>query len=193
MKAIGQIIRADSDLLGDPVPAERLGVACVDDGRGLPDQLLGGPAERLQAACLIDGEERASFTRKSPGAAAAVRLAVEGTDLLADSSDARLIFIDIVDADGTVVWLENGEVKVTISGPGTIVGPQTLSMKGGQLAVWVRAGRTAGTVTLTASASGLTPAGIQLTSRPDNGLPPVPADRMGTRLFLFVQEAVLNQ
>jgi beta-galactosidase len=140
----------------------------------------------LQAACLIGGGQKAVFTRKTPGVAAAIRLQAEGTELLADSSDARLVFMDIVDAHGTVVPSENGAVTLSISGPGSIVGPASLTMKGGQLAVWVRAGRTAGVITLTANAPGLTPASIDLTSRPVGGLPPVPADRMGITLFAYL-------
>jgi hypothetical protein len=52
-------------------------------------------------------------------------------------------------------------------------------MKGGQLAVWVRAGRTAGTITLTAGAPGLAPFSLDLTAIAVSGLPPAPVDRTG--------------
>jgi hypothetical protein len=138
----------------------------------------------LQAVCLIGGRQKAVFTRKTSGAAAALRLTPEGADLLADGSDARLVFIDIVDAEGTVVWSNDGDVDLAVSGPGGIVGPATVTMKGGQLAVWVRGSRTPGTVTRTAEAPGLTPASLSLISRPVSGLPPAPADR--TALFICV-------
>jgi hypothetical protein len=138
----------------------------------------------LQAACMIGGEQKAVFTRRTPGAAAAVRLTLEGTDLQADGSDARLVFIDIVDADGTVVWSNNGDVDLSISGPGEIVGSATLTMKGGQLAVWVRPSLTPGTITLTVSAPGLKPASLSLVSRPVSGLSQAPSDR--TTLFAYL-------
>jgi hypothetical protein len=140
----------------------------------------------LQAACLIGGEQKAVFTRKTPGVAAAVRLSAEGTGLLADASDARLVFIDIVDAEGTVAWSDASAVTLTVSGPGTIVGPAVLTMKGGQLAVWVRAGRTAGTIILTARALDLRPASISLTSREVADLPPAPPDRTAADLFAYL-------
>ncbi|MGB7539501.1 MAG: glycoside hydrolase family 2 TIM barrel-domain containing protein [Anaerolineales bacterium] len=140
----------------------------------------------LQAACLIGGEQKAVFTRRTPEAAAAVRLNAEGIGLLADSSDARLVFIDIVDSEGTVVWSENGNVTLTISGPGTIVGPAALTVKGGQLAVWVRAGRKAGSITLAASAPGMQSASIVLTSREVSSLQPAPADRTAAGLFAYL-------
>lgn len=139
----------------------------------------------LQAVCLIGGEQKAVATRKTPGAAAAVRLYAEGTSLKADSSDARLVFIDIVDAQGTVVPAENGLVNLTITGPGSIIGPAVLTMKGGQLAVWVRAGRTPGIITLTVAAPGLTPASVELTSQAVAGLEPVPVDRTEMEIFAY--------
>ena len=131
----------------------------------------------LRADCLISGKVATTFTRKTPGAAAAIRLRAEGSTLQADLSDARLVFIDIVDADGTVVPTDSSTVQLSIRGPGSIVGPVVLTMKGGQLAVWVRAGRKPGTITLTASAPGLTPASLDLTGVAVPGLPPAPADR----------------
>jgi hypothetical protein len=68
-------------------------------------------------------------------------------------------------------------VNLSVTGPGSIVGPALLTMKGGQLATWVRAGRTAGTVTLTANASGLTTASLDLVSQAVPNLPPLPSDR----------------
>jgi hypothetical protein len=134
----------------------------------------------LQADCLMGGRQKATCTRKTPGAAAAMRLRAEGTTLQADLSDARLVFIDIVDADGTVAPADNRQVSLSLSGLGSIVGPTTVTMKGGQLATWVRVGRTPGTITLTASASGLTSASLSLTSQAVPGLPPAPADRSGS-------------
>ena len=72
----------------------------------------------------------------------------------ADLADARLVFIDVVDANGTVVVNDNHMVTLSVSGPGSLIGPTTVTMRGGQLATWVRPGRTAGTITLSASAAG---------------------------------------
>jgi Glycosyl hydrolases family 2, TIM barrel domain/Glycoside hydrolase family 2 C-terminal domain 5/Glycosyl hydrolases family 2/Glycosyl hydrolases family 2, sugar binding domain/Domain of unknown function (DUF4982) len=134
-------------------------------------------AGTLRADCLMSGVVQASFTRQTPGTAAAVRLRPEATTLQADMSDARLIFIDVVDANGTVVPSDSHAITLSISGPGSIVGPTTVTMKGGQLAAWVRSGRIGGTITLTASGSGLTPASVNLTSQSVPGLPPCPVDR----------------
>jgi len=134
-------------------------------------------AGTLRADCLIGGTVRASFTRQTPGTATALRLRPEGTTMRADLADARLVFIDVVDANGSVVVGDSRSVTLSVSGPGSLIGPTSVAMKGGQLATWVRPGRTAGTVTLTASASGLTTATATLTAQAVADLPPAPADR----------------
>ncbi len=134
-------------------------------------------AGTLQADCLVSGTKPVSFTVHTPGAAAGIRLRAESPTLQADLSDARLVFIDIVDAQGTVVPTDSRQVNLSLSGPGSLVGPPAVTMQGGQLATWVRAGRTAGTITLSASADGLTAASLVLTSQAVPNLPPAPADR----------------
>jgi hypothetical protein len=131
----------------------------------------------LRADGLIDGAVRASTTRKTPGSATAIRLRPEATTLLADASDARLVFVDIVDANGTVVPTDKSTVALAVSGAGSLVGPASIVMKGGQLAAWVRSTRTPGTATLTASCSGLAQASVDLGSQAVLGLPPLPAGR----------------
>jgi len=136
-------------------------------------------AGTLRADCIIGGVVKASFTRQTPGTATAIRLRPEATTLQADLSDARLVFIDVIDANGSVVPTDSHVVNLSLSGPGSIVGPTSVTMKGGQLATWVRSGRTGGTITLTASGSGLTTANVNLTSQTVSGLPPCPTDRCG--------------
>jgi hypothetical protein len=134
----------------------------------------------LRADCLIGSVVRATFSRQTPGAASAIRLRPEASTLQADLSDARLVFIDVVDANGSVVPTDSHAITLSISGPGSIVGPKTVTMKGGQLATWVRSGRTAGTITLSASGSGLASTSVSLTSQAVSGMPSCPADRCGT-------------
>jgi hypothetical protein len=82
-----------------------------------------------------------------------------------------------LDAHGTVTPADSSRIALTVSGPGSIVGPIDVVMKGGQLAVRMRTGRTPGAITLTAGAPGLTSASLILTSQAVPGLPPKPADR----------------
>jgi hypothetical protein len=136
-----------------------------------------GPFEEgtLRAEALIDDSVVASNERSTAKAPAAVRLRPEDDQALkADGSDARLIFIDVVDKGGTVVYTNTSSVDLLIEGPGSIVGPTSLRMKGGQLAVWVRARRSPGTITLTASSPGLTAARASIEVHAVPGLPDPP-------------------
>jgi hypothetical protein len=134
-------------------------------------------AGTLRADCLIGGAVKASVTRQTPGTATALKLRPEGTTMRADMADARLVFIDVVDANGSLVVSDSRNVTLAVSGPGSIVGPTSVAMKGGQLATWVRPGRVAGTITLTATASGLTAGTATLTAQAVPDLPAAPADR----------------
>lgn len=105
----------------------------------------------LRAVGLIDGEEAAEYVKKAPGEAASVQLRPQDDSALKlDGSDARLVWIDIADADGTVVTDAYTDVDLSITGPGLIVGPKTVQTRGGQLAVWVKSKRGEGEITLTA-------------------------------------------
>ncbi len=119
-------------------------------------------AGELKAVGLIGGQEKATHIRKTPQVKVALKLRAENDTLLADGSDARLVWVDVVDANGTVVPTDNSSVSLSISGPGTILGPNTISMKGGQLATWIRSKTTMGTITLTARSSQLTTATLNL-------------------------------
>jgi beta-galactosidase len=85
--------------------------------------------------------------------------------LLADGGDARLIFVSVVDANGQVVPSATNSVNLSITGNGSILGPAAIQMKGGQWATWMQAGRVAGTLTLTAAGTGLSPASLTLTNQ----------------------------
>jgi hypothetical protein len=133
----------------------------------------------LLAECLIGGVAKATFTRSTPGAATSIRLSAEGTTLDASPSDARLVFIEVVDGNGTVVPADASEISLSIDGPGSIVGPAEIAVLGGQLATWVRASRTPGTITLTATSARLSSGTVTLTSLAVADQPPAPVDRSG--------------
>jgi hypothetical protein len=131
----------------------------------------------LQADCLIGGVVVATHLRRTPEAGSNVVLRPEGTSLRADGSDGRLVFIDVVDVNGTVVPTASDSITLGVVGPGALLGPSVVTVKGGQLATWVRAGRTPGTITITATAPGLAAASVNLTSTPAANVPPLPPDR----------------
>jgi hypothetical protein len=140
----------------------------------------------IRADGITNGSVACSFTRRTPGTPAQIILQAEGMDsLLADGGDARLIFVSVLDANGQVVPSATNTVNLSISGHGTILGPTAIVMKGGELATWLQAGRVAGTATLTASGSGLTPASLTLTNQPVpniDSIDPLPVPAVPTGL-----------
>ena len=129
----------------------------------------------LRAVGLIDGEEAAEYIRKAPGEADAVQLRPRSdTPIQLDGSDAKLVWINITDADGTVVTDAYTDVSLSVEGPGLIVGPKTVTTRGGQLAVWVKSRRGEGQITLTAQAEGLKAASLTLDTETVSGLPETP-------------------
>ncbi|OUP49009.1 discoidin domain-containing protein [Lachnoclostridium sp. An181] len=129
----------------------------------------------LKAVGKIDGVEQAEYIRRAPQAAQSVQL-VERNDgkIKLDGSDAKLLWVNIVDENGTVVTDSYDEVSFSVEGPGLVVGPKTIKVRGGQLGVWVKSKRGEGNITLTASADGLAPASIVLETEAVEGLPEVP-------------------
>ena len=81
----------------------------------------------------------------------------------------------IVVRAATTVPTDTSNITLGSRVAGSIVGPASVVMKGGQLAVWVRGTRTPGTITLTASGAGLAQTSVDLTSQAVIGLPPLPA------------------
>src|SRR5262249_41787144 len=73
-------------------------------------------AGTLRADSLIGGAVKVSASRTTPGAASKVVLRPEATTLLADASDSRLVFIDVVDANGTVVPSNSSSVSLMVTG-----------------------------------------------------------------------------
>ena len=132
-------------------------------------------AGELKAVGKIDGKEAAVYVRKTPGQASKIVLNPESdTAVPLDGSSAKLVWIDIVDADGTVVTDAYTDVNLEVEGPGLIVGPKTITTKGGQLAVWVKSKRGSGDIILKASADGLSGTEIEIATEAVNNLPEVP-------------------
>ena len=113
--------------------------------------------------------------RTPPEAASQIKLRPENNvPLRLDGSDARLVWIDVLDANGTVVNTASADVSFTVEGPGIVIGEKTVTTKGGQLAVWVRSKRGEGDITLTATSDGLKGTTVTLPTVYVDGLPVVP-------------------
>ena len=120
---------------------------------------------------------RASATMKTAGAAAKIALSADRGTIRADGKDMVFITADIQDASGVLVPSGNANLSWSVSGSGTLVGldngdpTDTTSHKGtsrkafnGKALAMVRATKTAGTITVKATASGLTSDPVTVTA-----------------------------
>lgn len=126
-------------------------------------------AGTLRAEGLIGGEIVASHTVMTPGATAGLHLEADPATISADGSDLARIVISVVDSAGTVVRDASNIVDLSVTGPGVLIGgnPEVVppvEVEGGMFAVLVQSTLTPGTVTVTATSSGLTSDSVDITS-----------------------------
>ena len=120
--------------------------------------------------------EAASDLLKTAGAPAALRLRADRTALAADGQDLSHVEVELVDAEGTVVPDADRPVRIRVEGAGRFLcmdngdtadggaqlRPDKPTFLGRALAV-VQAGRSGGTLRVTASADGLPDSELILT------------------------------
>ncbi len=155
-------------------------------------------AGKVEAIGYNGDNEVARFSKVTTGPAVALRLTeVQGPgQWRADGADIALIDVEAVDAQGRRCPTDTYRVDFAPSGDGTFMGGYNNSVRNstwknyvniecGVNRVMVRATRTAGAFTLTATHEGLKPATITLTSAPfedKNGLATVFPRRYGYAL-----------
>jgi len=95
---------------------------------------------------------RLAITRTLSGDGTDDRLAVKPDDLELDGDgrDATRVVLAVTDAGGNYRPLATGAIRLSITGPGDIIGENPFALAGGTGAVWVRAKETAGTIRLEA-------------------------------------------
>ena len=132
----------------------------------------------LRAVALQGGKAIAEAVLRTAAEPARVRLTADRTSIRADGQDLSFVTVEAVDATGQPHPNADHQVSFNLKGPGTIAAVGSADMtseepyQGGRrklfhgraLAV-VRASRTAGALTLTATAPGLKAATIQIASR----------------------------
>jgi beta-galactosidase len=132
----------------------------------------------LRADCKVGGSVVVSDQVTTAGAAAKLALSADRTTLSADGRDLIFVTGDVQDGNGVSVPTASNSVSFSVSGPGQLVGVDngnpvdTTSYKGtsrnafsGKVLAIVRSTGAAGTITITASASGLTSASATVTAQ----------------------------
>jgi beta-galactosidase len=118
----------------------------------------------LRADCWIGSSIAATTTQFTPGTATKLVLTPDDTTLVADGADMTRVVVKALDANNQAVPYNASKVTFSITGPGAVVGESPLLLEAGRGAVYIKAalGQT-GSVTLSASASGLTGASTNVT------------------------------
>ncbi|HLK91428.1 MAG TPA: DUF4982 domain-containing protein, partial [Polyangia bacterium] len=132
----------------------------------------------LRADCKVGGSVVTSDQVTTAGAAAKLALAADRTSINADGRDLVFLTGNVQDGSGVFVPTASNAVTFTVSGPGQLVGVDngnpidTSSYKGtsrsafsGKVLAIVRSTGTAGTITVTASAAGLTSASAAVSAQ----------------------------
>ncbi len=117
-------------------------------------------------------------TRETTGAAAAIRLTADRSDLTADDADLAVVTVEIIDAAGRVVPVADNKVNFTLSGPAKLIGvgngdpsshepdkANSRSAFNGLAQALVQTTHTAGEIVLQAEALNLKPARIIINGR----------------------------
>ncbi len=98
----------------------------------------------------IGGKKVISKTLGGDGADHRFVLLPDGTTLVADGADTVRVVLRAEDQYGNVRPFAADAIELSVDGPGRLIGDNPFGLIGGTGAVWLRAGETAGTVTLTA-------------------------------------------
>ncbi|MEO0796730.1 MAG: beta-galactosidase GalA [Verrucomicrobiota bacterium] len=122
------------------------------------------------------GEEILRKVIETTGAPAGIRLVADRDTLVADARDTAIVQVEVIDDAGRVVPTANNEIDFEISGEMSLLGvgngdpishesdkePKRKAYHG-LAQLLLLAGREAGTVTVTATSSGLAPTALELT------------------------------
>jgi beta-galactosidase len=111
----------------------------------------------LEAKGFIGGMEVIKDKRRTPGRAAKIELSVDlsGRELQAGKNDIVFVYASVVDEEGTVIPDADHPVRFTVEGGAELVGTNPRKAEAGIASILLRAGRSAGTVKITAGTEGL--------------------------------------
>jgi beta-galactosidase len=98
----------------------------------------------------VQGAKVISKTLSGRGSVRRLEVVADDNSIFADGSDATRVVMRVTDEYGNVQRLCGDPLRITCSGPATLVGPKTVALTGGTIAVWIRATQQPGRVQFTA-------------------------------------------
>jgi len=128
-----------------------------------------GPIGELRITGYIDGQQVAEVQMSSDAALFRLAMTADDEEITADGSDATRVVFRAADAYGNQVRYLRGDVTLTLTGPGTLVGERIFPFGsyGGLGAAWIRSrSGVEGTITLTATHPELGRAQVSIRTTP---------------------------
>jgi len=112
---------------------------------------------QLRAVGYIDGEQVTETVGQTPGQKSRIQLDVDlsGKPLEAGQKDVVFVYASIIDSQGVRIPADSSSVSFSLQGDAEIIGRNPIRAEAGIAAVLLRAGESAGQVTIRAEASGL--------------------------------------
>jgi len=106
------------------------------------------------------------------GTATSLKIEADTNSLVADGSDCAFIYVSVRDATGKCIHTGYGTsstttVNFTVTGPATYFGASAVKVDGGKCALMIRSTNTPGTISIKATATGLTEASATVASVAD--------------------------
>lgn len=111
----------------------------------------------LRAVGYIDGEEVVETTRTTPVQPFGIELEIDesGKQLAAGENDVVFVYANIVDENGVVVPDTTYSIQFSMEGDADLIGQNPIDAEAGIATILLRAGNSAGTITIKAEAEGL--------------------------------------
>ncbi|MBK8024309.1 MAG: glycoside hydrolase family 2 protein [Chloroflexi bacterium] len=119
----------------------------------------------LRVVGYVGGQAVAEQRIRANGIPGTLLLQPDDTELHADGADMTRLVFKVVDEYGNRLHYYNAIVTFTLEGPGELVGDNPFAVIGGQAAIYVRAGKAPGTLTIRATAARMAPAEVTITTR----------------------------
>lgn len=111
----------------------------------------------LTAIGYINGKKAIINSQSTPGNAYKIMLKadISGKPIVAGKSDALFVYAYITDKNGTIVPDAINEVKFSVEGPGSIIGPSAINAEAGIATILLKTGGATGKIKIKAASGGL--------------------------------------
>jgi beta-galactosidase len=119
----------------------------------------------LKAEGLIDGQIVTSHRVRTPGSPELISVEFDITDVPANGSETIFVYASIHDSNGTIVPDASNEITFSVTDQAFLVTPATITAEAGIAAALIRVTNQPGSITVNATAAGLTSGSASIVSQ----------------------------